>query len=240
VSCHRLYAIQDDSSSLYERSHYLFQTAVPSLPCGPPNRAAYPDGYVVYSACHRHHCGCFSPRPIWNANPGHPHRSAGAIRREGHGTGITDGPKKSALEHIDKPDSVPTRLARESGMIISLELELPRTSCSLPEDHGRDDRRVTAPVPAPPVLLFGLAPGDAYRAGHVTTTAVGFYSTISPLPDPHRRIASSRPSAVSFLWRWCRIAPPGRYPAPFPWSPDFPPEHVLGRSSDLLQRAQLL
>ena len=147
---------------------------------------------------------------------------------------------KKALEHIDKPDSVPTRLARESGMIISLELELPRTSCSLPEDHGWADRRGTAPVPAPPVLLFGLAPGDAYRAGHVTTTAVGFYSTISPLPDPHRRIASSRPSAVSFLWRWCRIAPPGRYPAPFPWSPDFPPEHVLGRSSDLLQRAQLL
>jgi len=25
-----------------------------------------------------------------------------------------------------------------------------------------------------------------------------------------------QPSAVFFLWRWCRIAPPGRYPAPCP------------------------
>jgi hypothetical protein len=39
-------------------------------------------------------------------------------------------------------------------------------------------------VPTPRVLLFGLAPGDAYPAGHVTMTAVGSYSTISPLPDP--------------------------------------------------------
>jgi hypothetical protein len=35
--------------------------------------------------------------------------------------------------------------------------------------------------------------------------------------------ASTRPSAVYSLWRRCRIAPPGRYPAPCPWSPDFPP-----------------
>jgi len=36
------------------------------------------------------------------------------------------------------------------------------------------------------VFLFGLASGDAYRAGDVTTTAVGSYPTVSPLPDPQR------------------------------------------------------
>ena len=37
-----------------------------------------------------------------------------------------------------------------------------------------------------------------------------------------RRSPSLWPSAVCFLWCWCRIAPPGRYPASCPWSPDFP------------------
>jgi hypothetical protein len=44
-------------------------------------------------------------------------------------------------------------------------------------------------VPTPLVLLFGLAPGDAYPAGYVTTTAVGSYSTISPLPEPAAKLA---------------------------------------------------
>jgi len=39
-------------------------------------------------------------------------------------------------------------------------------------------------VLTPRVLLFGLAPGDAYPADHVAMAAVGSYSTISPLPDP--------------------------------------------------------
>jgi len=38
------------------------------------------------------------------------------------------------------------------------------------------------------VFLFGLASGDAYRAGDVTTTAVGSYPTVSPLPDPQRLV----------------------------------------------------
>ena len=36
------------------------------------------------------------------------------------------------------------------------------------------------------VFLFGLASGDAYPAGGVTTPAVGSYPTVSPLPDPQR------------------------------------------------------
>ena len=62
------------------------------------------------------------------------------------------------------------------------------------------------------VLLFGLAPGDAYPAVHVAANAVGSYPTISPLPLAIR----GRSGAVYFLWRSCRIAPPGRYPAPCP------------------------
>ena len=62
------------------------------------------------------------------------------------------------------------------------------------------------------VLLFGLAPGDAYPAIHVAADAVGSYPTISPLPLAIR----GRSGAVYFLWRSCRIAPPGRYPAPCP------------------------
>jgi|GEM_PF-2344542 len=48
--------------------------------------------------------------------------------------------RKGALEKTYKPDSVPPRILSESGMIISLELELPRVSCDLPEDLGRASR----------------------------------------------------------------------------------------------------
>ena len=72
--------------------------------------------------------------------------------------------------------------------------------------------------------LFGLAPGDACRAVCVATNAVGSYPTVSPLPDPAiNTMFGGRPSAVYSLLRLCRIAPPGSYPAPCPWSPDFPP-----------------
>ena len=53
---------------------------------------------------------------------------------------------------------------------------------------------------------------------------MGSYPTVSPLPEPLRvdGVPSLWPSAVCFLWCRCRIAPPGRYPASYPWSPDFP------------------
>jgi len=95
-----------------------------------------------------------------------------------------------ALDQTYKPDSVPLRIVSGAGVIISLELELPRASCDLPEDLGRANRfrhRQPGPVIAV-VLLFGLAPGDACRAVCVTTNAVGSYPTVSPLPDPLRAI----------------------------------------------------
>ena len=70
-------------------------------------------------------------------------------------------------------------------MIISLGFELPRTSSDLPEDLDRAGRCTEQKSPAH-VFLFGLAPGDAYRAGDVTTTAVGSYPTVSPLPELQR------------------------------------------------------
>ena len=71
-------------------------------------------------------------------------------------------------------------------MIISLGSELPRTSSDLPEDLGRASRSPTLRRKPTDVFLFGLASGDAYRAGDVATTAVGSYPTVSPLPEPRR------------------------------------------------------
>ena len=69
-------------------------------------------------------------------------------------------------------------------MIISLGFELPRTSSDLPEDLGRASRSPTFRRKPADIFLFGLASGDAYHASDVTTTAVGSYPAVSPLPDP--------------------------------------------------------
>ena len=83
-------------------------------------------------------------------------------------------------------------------MIISLGFELPRASSDLPEDLDRASRRAVPRKGPTHVFLFGLAPGDAYRAGDVTITAVGSYPAVSPLPEPQRPdgIPSPWPSAV--------------------------------------------
>jgi hypothetical protein len=91
------------------------------------------------------------------------------------------------VEKTDKPDSVPPGICSQAGVIISLGFELPRTSSDLPEDLGRASRSPTFRKKPAVVFLFGLASGDAYRAGDVTTTAVGSYPAVSPLPDPQRQ-----------------------------------------------------
>jgi hypothetical protein len=90
------------------------------------------------------------------------------------------------METTYKPDSVPHGICPQTGMIISLGSELPRTSSDLPEDLGRASRLPTFRRTPTGVFLFGLASGDAYPAGDVATTAVGSYPTVSPLPDPQR------------------------------------------------------
>ena len=95
--------------------------------------------------------------------------------------------KKSAVEKTYKPDSVPFGILLQAGMIISLGSELPRTSSDLPEDLGWASLSPTFRRKPADVFLFGLASGDAYHASDVTTTAVGSYPAVSPLPDPERQ-----------------------------------------------------
>ena len=90
------------------------------------------------------------------------------------------------MEKTYKPDSVPPGIWSQTGVIISLGSELPRTSSDLPEDLGRASRSPAFRRKPTDVFLFGLASGDAYRAGDVATTAVGSYPTVSPLPEPKR------------------------------------------------------
>jgi len=63
--------------------------------------------------------------------------------------------------------------------------------------------------------LFGIAPGGACHAGDVTTPAVRSYRTVSPLPPRWYRL----PDPLGWRYIFCgavrRVAPPGRYPAPF-------------------------
>jgi len=81
-------------------------------------------------------------------------------------------------------------------------------------DPGLWARKPWARTPARP--LFGIAPGGACHAGAVASPPVGSYPTFSPLPPTW--------SGVSLRYRrWrsvlCgafpRVAPAGRYPAPF-------------------------
>ena len=62
--------------------------------------------------------------------------------------------------------------------------------------------------------LFGVAPGGACHAAAVASRAVGSYPTVSPLPAnaPRRTLTDRR---FIFCGAFRRVAPPGRYPAPF-------------------------
>lgn len=78
--------------------------------------------------------------------------------------------------------------------IIPLVDALPRRSSSLPGDSASS---VSVP-------LFGLAPDGVYRAVRVTTSAVGSYPTVSPLPD-----LREEPSAVCSLLHFPSLSPEG-------------------------------
>ena len=95
--------------------------------------------------------------------------------------------------------------------IIPLVGALPRRSSSLPGDSASS---VNVP-------LFGLAPDGVCRAVRVTTSAVGSYPAVSPLPDLRRAIGGLLSVALSValtrrLWR----PAVSRHPAL--WGPDFP------------------
>ena len=134
----------------------------------------------------QHRGRCRAAGTLWNAHPGRPARRSRTLWGNHHGRGPAACNQKSAVEKTDKPDSVPPGICSHTEVIISLGFELPRTSSDLPEDPSRASRLPILRREPAGVFLFGLASGDAYRAGDVTTTAVGSYPTVSPLPEPQR------------------------------------------------------
>src|SRR5579862_355413 len=65
-------------------------------------------------------------------------------------------------------------------------------------------------------LLFGFAPGGACHAVDVAARAVRSYRTLSPLPS---RLTALQPAIRRFVFcgAFPRVAPAGRYPAPYPY-----------------------
>ena len=117
---------------------------------------------------------------------------------------------------------------------------VPDWRCRRPGDGHPSRRRLTPTLKQPtrgrggrsPARLFGARPSIWPCSGWGLTAAASprsagrSYRPISPLPVLTDAEASG-PSAVCFCATFHRTAlsndAPGRYPAPCPWSPDFPP-----------------
>src|SRR5881397_3452126 len=108
------------------------------------------------------------------------------------------------METTYKPDSVPHGICSQTGVIISLGFELPRTSSDLPEDLGRASR---SPLPIRERQL------SSYLALHRATLTVPAMSpsprwALTPPFHPYLirsdliGIPSPWPSAVCSLWCW--------------------------------------
>ncbi len=118
---------------------------------------------------------------------------------------------------------------------MSLQLMLPYASSDLPENLGRADlsrtalnhprKRISiceAHQAVQHVLLFGLAPGDAYPAIHVAMDAVGSYPTISPLPQQAIQYWTDHLRRFVFCGAHVGFLRLGVTQHPALWSPDFP------------------
>lgn len=83
------------------------------------------------------------------------------------------------------------------------------------------------------VFLFGLAPGDAYRASDVTIPAVGSYPAVSPLPEPLRVTEVPHTGHRRFVFCGAGVGSLRLdvIQRPCPWSPDFPPVEQARRAS---------
>jgi len=106
-----------------------------------------------------------------------------------------------------------------SRTIIHLRYASPRTSSDLPGSpcgpHARPHRETKPLLPYLVLLQAGFAVPPS-----VTTGAVRSYRTLSPLPAPPLRAGLRR---FAFCCTFRGLAPPRRYLAPCPGSPDFPP-----------------
>ena len=113
-------------------------------------------------------------------------------------------------ESADKPGSVEDN--HSSAIRVAAYLKRPTRE---PVWATRAPRPRTRPLPPYLVLLqagFAVPPS-------VATGAVRSYRTISPLPPP----LPSGAWRFTFCCTFRGLAPPRRYPAPCPGSPDFPP-----------------
>ena len=119
---------------------------------------------------------------------------------------------KVGCQTVYKPGSVPRLPA---AMAIPLGRALRTASCNQP---GRQRGKRFACLAADAPSLFGLAPGEVFRAAPIAGRAVRSYRTFSPLPaSPKARRRST--SLWHCLGGHPRRALPG---TAFPWSPDFP------------------
>jgi len=130
----------------------------------------------------------------------------------------TDTFSEGAAGRTCKPNFVPGNRAMIIPLAPPLRMGSSDLPAALPAARGRDLSGPSLRTGAvwPPARkrgLFGLAPGETYRATPITRRAVRSYRTVSPLPDPG---LTAGPSAVCSLLRCCRITPPPRYGAPCP------------------------
>ena len=122
-----------------------------------------------------------------------------------------------------KPESLKKRsqpISRVlSWAIIHLGCASPRTSSDLPGSHVWATRAAQIRRPVPPAPLFGLAPGGVCRAAECCHRRGALlphpFTLTGPLCRGLRRFA--------FCCTFRGLAPPRRYLAPCPGSPDFPP-----------------
>ncbi len=124
-----------------------------------------------------------------------------------------------------KPGSVGTwRYPAAHRTVISLDVPSPTRSSSQPAA-----RRIATPLSRRAVSrrLFGLAPAGVCRATCVTTSAVGSYPTLSPLPW-----LSPRRFTFCCAVRHAKLTPhaPRRYLATCPMEPGLSSAHTFARA----------
>ncbi len=139
---------------------------------------------------------------------------------------VTGTCKSRNWKFADKPGSVGCILTGSTHRaVIPLGVTLPQRSSSLP---GSNADHANAP-------LFGLAPDGVYRAGPVTSPAVGSYPTVSPLPVPCKMAIGGLLSVA--------LSVASRRPAvsrhPVLRGPDFPPRTNTQRLPGELPEAGL-
>ena len=168
----------------------------------------------------------FTPRPV--------HRRRRGVQARGF------VPAAAGPEHADRPGRASQQRGHHRGRRARARLSVARgprgrmgrpvrrvlSGGRSPVDGHLSRRHVAVPLQRPTRglgeprqhPLSGLAPGEVYLAGRVTTTPVVSYTAVSPLPRP-------KPRRSVLCGTVSRITPGGCYPPPCPVEP--------GRSSAL-------